>query len=423
MLDRNLLRHDPERVKTALAAKQTDPTLVDSFLSLDARWRTALAELEGLKGLRNRVSESIGQAKKEGRDAEEAIAQIASIKGRIQELKAETARLETELNGLLAMLPNLPHHTVPMGASEKDNVVIREWGDKREYQFEPQPHWELAVSHKLIDFERGAKVSGSGFIMYTGLGARLERALLNMMLEFHTRQRGYTEIFPPFLVNEASYFGTGQFPKFREEVYACRDDDLFLISTAEVPVTNLYRDETLAMDQLPINFAAYSACFRREAGAAGKDTRGLLRVHQFNKIELVKFVAPETSYDEHEELCGDAEAVLQALGIAYRVTSLCSAELSFSAAKCYDLEVWSPGVGSWLEVSSCSNFEDFQSRRAGLRFRRETGAKPEFVHTLNASGVAMPRLVACVLETFQQADGTICIPQTLRPYLGADRIG
>ena len=394
MLDRNIIRNEPEKVKAGLASKNNDPSVVDELLCLDEQWRAKTAEVERLKAERNRVSDEIGAIKKQKGDASEQIAQMSQIKGRIQDLDAEVVVFDKQIDDLLLNMPNLPEESVPVGKNEEDNVVVREWGDRKSFDFTIKPHWELAEELELIDFPRGVKVSGSGFIVYKGIGAKLERSLISFMLDLHTEKHGYVEIFPPFMVNRASYVGTGQLPKFEEEMYATKWDDLYLISTAEVPVTNLYREEILAGSQLPIYHAAYSACFRREAGAAGKDTRGLLRLHEFNKVELVKFVLPETSAQEHENLCQNAETVLQMLGIPYRVVELCTGDLSFSAAKCYDLEIWSPGVDRWLEVSSCSNFKDFQARRASIRFRREPGSKPEFVHTLNGSGVALPRLVA-----------------------------
>jgi seryl-tRNA synthetase len=422
MLDRNIIRNEPEKVKAGLASKNNDPSVVDELLSLDEQWRAKTAEVERLKAERNRVSDEIGAIKKQKGDASEQIAQMSLIKGRIQDLDAEVVVFDKQIDEFLLNMPNLPDESVPVGKNEEDNVVVREWGDRKSFDFTIKPHWELAEELELIDFPRGVKVSGSGFIVYKGLGAKLERSLISFMLDLHTEKHGYVEIFPPFMVNRASYVGTGQLPKFEEEMYATKWDDLYLISTAEVPVTNLYREEILAGSQLPIYHAAYSACFRREAGAAGKDTRGLLRLHEFNKVELVKFVLPETSDQEHENLCQNAETVLQMLDIPYRVVELCTGDLSFSAAKCYDLEIWSPGVDRWLEVSSCSNFKDFQARRASIRFRREPGSKPEFVHTLNGSGVALPRLVASILENYQLPDGSIQVPSALIPYLGVDEI-
>jgi seryl-tRNA synthetase len=319
----------------------------------------------------------------------------------------------------LLSLPNLPHESVPIGTDEKDNPLVREWGEERQTDFKLKNHLELGEALGLFDFERGAKISGSGFPLYTGKGAKLERALINFMLDIHTEQHGYTEIFPPFVVRPESAITTGQLPKFAEDMYPSEKDDLWLIPTAEVPVTNIHRDEIMTADQLPINYTAYSACFRREAGSYGKDTRGFLRLHQFNKVELVKFVTPENSYSELETLVTHAETVLQSLGLRYRVIELCSGDLSFSAAKCYDIELWAPGEQKWLEVSSCSNFEDFQARRGNIRYRKTSDKKVDFVHTLNGSGVATPRLLVALLETYQNEDGSISIPQSLQSYMNA----
>ena len=348
---------------------------------------------------------------------------MREVGSRIKQMDSEVAEIESRISDIAYNMPNIPHSSVPVGKDESDNVTVRTWGEPKTFDFEPVPHWELASSLDIIDFERGSKIAGSGFILYKGLGARLERSLFNWMLDVHTTEHGYREVFPPFLVNRRAMVGTGQLPKFDEDMYHTdKDDDLYLDPTAEVPVTNIYMDEILNASDLPQYLTAFTACFRREAGSAGKDTRGLLRVHQFNKVEMVKFVAPETSYDEHERLLANAEAILQKLNIPYRVVLLCTGDLSFCAAKCYDIEIYAPGVDQWLEVSSCSNFEDFQARRANIRYRPEPGAKPEFLHTLNGSGVALPRLVVALLETYQQSDGTIVVPEALRPYLGTDII-
>lgn len=343
---------------------------------------------------------------------------MREVGDQIKELDEELRVIEEELNALLLSIPNLPHETVPIGDTEDDNVEIRKWGELPQFDFEPKPHWDVATELGIIDFERAAKVTGSRFVFYKGLGAKLERALMSFMLDLHTEQHGYTEMLPPYLVNRASLTGTGQLPKFEEDVFLVEKKDYFLIPTAEVPVTNYYRDEILSAKDLPAKFAAYSACFRSEAGSAGRDTRGLIRQHQFNKVELVKFVKPEDSYDELEKLTNDAEKVLQLLGLPYRVVAICTGDLGFTAAKKYDLEVWLPSYNTYREISSCSNFEDFQARRANIRFRREPKAKPEFVHTLNGSGLAIGRTVAAILENYQQKDGRVRIPEALRPYMG-----
>lgn len=424
MLDAKMVRTEPERVKQALNNRNASTSILEEFLALDEKRRALVFEVEQLKAERNTVSEEIARMKKNKEDATSEIERMREVSQRIKEMDSELSDIDNEFNNLLLNIPNLPHSSVPVGKDENDNQLIRAWGEPREFDFEPAPHWELATTLDIIDFERGAKIAGSGFILYKGLGARLERALFSWMLDVHTSEHGYTEVFPPFLINRRSMTGTGQLPKFEEDMYHTdKDDDLFLDPTAEVPVTNIYNDEILDAEKLPIYLTAFSACFRREAGSAGKDTRGLLRVHQFNKVEMVKFVKPETSYDEHEKLLANAEVILQRLGIPYRVLLLCSGDMGFSAAKCYDLEIHAPGTGKWLEVSSCSNFEDFQARRANIRYRPEPGAKPEFIHTLNGSGVALPRLVVSLLENYQQADGTIIIPEALRPYMGTDKIG
>lgn len=423
MIDYRLIRSEPERVKLALQHRGYEASMVDEWLAIDSRWRELTTQVETLTAEQNRVSKEIPQLKKAGQDVSALIAQMRALGEQIKQLEQERREVEQQREQMLLLFPNIPHQTTPVGADASQNVEVRRGGALHPFDFEPRPHWEIAERLRLIDFERGAKISGSGFHVYTGLGARLERALINFMLDLHTREHGYQEVFPPFLVRPEVMQGTGQLPKFEEEMYRCADDPLYLIPTAEVPVTNLYREEILRIEQLPINLVAYSPCFRREAGAAGRLTRGLLRVHQFNKVELVKFTTPETSYEEHERLLRDAETVLQRLELPYRVMLLCTGDLGFAAAKCYDLEVWSPGVQQWLEVSSCSNFEDFQARRANIRFRREPTAKPEYVHTLNASGVATARLMAALLENYQQADGSVVIPHALRPYMdGLERI-
>lgn len=421
MLDRALVREDPERVRRGHARKRMDAPL-DEFLAADAEWRRLKTELDAMRADLQKASKEIGAMKSRGEDASEAIARTKSLGDTIAASEQKVRELETRVHELELLLPNLPSDTTPDGESELDNVVVSEFGDKPVFDFEPLPHWDLCERNGMLDFPRGAKLAGSGFILYTGWGARLEWALLSYMLDLHTRSHGYREMFVPFVVNRAAMTGTGQLPKFEFDMYRLPDDDLFLVPTAEVPLTNVYQGEILTADMLPTKLCAYSACFRREAGAAGKDTRGLLRVHQFDKVELVKFTKPEESYTELEGLVNDARAVLQGLELHFRTTLLCASELGFSNAKCYDLEVWAPGVGKYLEVSSCSNFEAFQARRAQIRFRREQGAKPEYVHTLNASGVACPRLFAAFVETHQKPDGSIYVPPPLRPFLGTDRI-
>lgn len=418
MLDPKFIRSNPDVVREGFRKKNLDEAALDEFLQADELWRGRLTEVDQLKALRNTVSEQISRMKRAGEDASAEITRMREVSDRIKDLDAEVRELEERVQNAALVIPNMPHESVPIGNDSKDNVIVREWGKAPEFAFEPVPHWEIATNLGLIDFERGGKLSGSGFILYTGLGARLERALINFMLDLHTSKHGYKEVFPPFVVNRACMIGTGQLPKFEFDMYRLPDDDLFLIPTAEVPVTNIYQNEIVEGADLPIYLTAYTPCFRREAGAAGKDTRGLLRVHEFNKVEMVKFTHPETSYDELEKLTNNGEEVLQALGLQYRVVLLCAGDMSFQSAKTYDLEIWAAGVGQWLEVSSCSDYEEWQSRRANIRFRREPGAKPEFVHTLNGSGVALPRLVAALLENNQQADGSVVIPEVLRPYMG-----
>lgn len=423
MLDPKTIRAEPEKVRQALINRKEGTEQIDQFLALDEDWRNLLAKVETQKAERNRVSEEIARMKREKIDAATEIERMRGVSQEIKDLDAQISEIENQVQDILLRIPNIPHESVPVGKDASDNPIIRTWGEPKKFDFEPQLHWDIGTTLDILDFERGAKIAGSGFILYKGLGARLERAIINWMLDVHTREHGYTEVFPPFLANRKSMTGTGQLPKFEFDMYRMPEDDLFLIPTAEVPVTNIYADEILDGSKLPMYHAAYTPCFRREAGAAGKDTRGLLRVHEFSKVELVKWTKPEDSYDEHEKLTHDAETILQRLGLPYRVLLLCTGDMGFGSAKTYDLEVHAPGYGRWLEVSSCSNYEDFQSRRAGIRFRREPGAKPEFVHTLNGSGVALPRTVVAILENYQQADGTVIVPEVLRPYMGTDVIG
>lgn len=421
MLDLKFIRSNPDKVKKALADRHYDFDL-DQVLVWDEQRRSLIAEGEQLKNRRNTLSQEVGRLKAAKQDATELQEEVRGISKRIKELDQELADLEQKLNKALLMIPNIPHETVPVGEDDKDNVVLRIEGEPPKFSFEPRPHWEIGEKLDILDFARGAKIAGARFTVLKGWGAKLERALVNFMLDLHTREHGYTEIFPPFLVNRATMTGTGQLPKFEEDLFLCQREDLFLVPTAEVPVTNLYSSEILSADQLPIYHTAYTACFRAEAGAAGRDTRGLIRQHQFNKVELVKFTTPEDSYLELEKLTNDAEEVLRRLGLAYRVVSLSTGDLGFSAAKTYDLEVWLPAAGCYREISSCSNFEDFQARRANIRYRPAQGARPRFVHTLNGSGLAVGRTLAAILENYQQEDGSVIVPEALRPYLGVDVI-
>lgn len=422
MLDRQLIRNDPEAVRAGAARKGMDVD-VDAYVALYDDYRALLTDLQAKQAESNQKSKAIGQLMAQGMkdEAEAARESMKALKEAIAAGEEQQRDLEARLHELDLTFPNLPHESVPDGFSEEKNLIVRDWGDIPQYDFEVKPHWEIAENLQMLDLTRASKISGSGFAVYTGWGARLQRALISFMIDHQTLQNGYQEVYPPYLVNSASLIGTGQLPKFEEDLYKA-DEDLYLIPTAEVPVTNLYRDEILELWQLPTRIAAYSACFRREAGAAGKDTRGTQRMHQFDKVELVKLTLPETSYDELESLVADAESVLQLLGLHYRVSLLCAGEMSFSNAKCYDLEVYSPGLGKYLEVSSCSNFEAFQSRRANIRFRRAQGDKPEYVHVLNGSGLATSRLFAALIETYQQADGSVLVPEPLRQLVGTDLI-
>lgn len=418
MLDVKLLRNDYAKVEQALQNRGKSLELISSFPELDAKWRDMLQETEQLKNRRNTVSQEVAKLKKSGGDAEALIVEMREVGDRIKLLDEEIRNVEAQIADLTLAIPNVPSETVPVGASEEDNVEIRRIGEVTTFAFEPKAHFELAQELGILDFERAAKVTGSRFVFYRGLGARLERALINFMMDLHSDEHGYEEMLPPYIVNRDSLIGTGQLPKFEEDLFKVADTEYYLIPTAEVPVTNVHREEILSAEELPKNFVAFSACFRSEAGSAGRDTRGLIRQHQFNKIELVKMVKPEESYEELEKLTANAEKVLQLLGLPYRVLTLCTGDMGFSSAKTYDLEVWIPSANTYREISSCSNFEDFQARRANIRFRREAKSKPEFVHTLNGSGLAVGRTVAAILENFQQADGSIVIPEVLRPYMG-----
>jgi len=417
MLDIKQIRQDPEKFRRGLTAKNSAENL-DQLLKLDQERRDHITRIDELKAIRNRVSDEIAQFKKSHQPAEDKIWEMKHLGQEVKMQDDKIRIIEEQIRAIMLSLPNIPHESVKVGRSPEDNVLIREWGKKSVYDYSLKDHLDLGESLGILDFSRAAKIAGSGFPLYKGAGARLERSFFNFMLDFHVARHGYTEIFPPFLVNRNSAIGTGQLPKLEADMYLDTTDDLLLIPTAEVPVTNIHRDEILNENQLPLKYAAYSACFRREAGSYGKDTRGLSRVHQFNKVELVRFTTPETSYNALEELLTDAEAILQALDLPYRVVSLCSADLSFAAAKCYDIEVWAPASGKYFEVSSISNFEDFQARRANIRYRRAADGKVAYVHTLNGSGVATPRLMIAFLETYQSDEGTIIIPEILQPYTG-----
>jgi seryl-tRNA synthetase len=414
MIDVKLLRENPDVVRAALEKRRAAVDL-DGILAVEARRRQVLHETEQLRAEQNRASEEIACLKKAKEDASAAIAAMQEVSRNAKELGEQVKIIETELSDLLLGIPNIPDDSVPLGADEAANRLERTWGETPEFAFQAKDHVELGEALGILDFERAAKLSGARFALYTGAGARLERALINFMLDLHTREHGYIEVLPPFAVNSPSMQGTGQLPKFAADLFHLEGHDLWLIPTAEVPVTNIYRDEILAADQLPIGCAAYTPCFRSEAGSYGKDTRGLIRQHQFNKVELVKFTTPESSWDELEKLTANAETVLQRLGLPYRVVSLCTGDLGFAAAKTYDIEVWLPGQNAYREISSCSNFTDFQARRANIRFRREK--KPEYVHTLNGSGLAVGRTFVAILENYQQEDGSVRIPEALRPYM------
>ncbi|NLA11278.1 MAG: serine--tRNA ligase [Firmicutes bacterium] len=422
MLDIKFIREHPQVVREAMVRKNEEADL-DRLLQLDRERRGQLQQAEELKQLRNRVSKEIGLAKGDPGETERKKEEMRSVSAQIRELDEKLRRFDGEMEQIMLRLPNIPDPAVPTGDDEANNVEVRSWGRPPQFSFAPQPHWDIGEALGILDFPRAGKIAGSRFALYSGDGARLERALINFMLDLHVGEHGYREIFPPFMVNSGSMTGTGQLPKFAEDAFKIEGTDYYLIPTAEVPVTNVHRDEILDAALLPLRYVAYSACFRAEAGAHGRDTRGLIRQHQFNKVELVKFVSPESSPEELESLTGDAEKVLQLLGLPYRVMLMCSGDLGFAAAKKYDLEVWLPSAGTYREISSCSNFTDFQARRAGIRYRPAPGQKARFVHTLNGSGVAIGRTVAAILENYQQEDGSVVLPQVLRPYFGGrDRI-
>ncbi len=424
MLDLKFIRENPELVKKGIDNKKEKNT-IDQILALDEERRNLILQSDELKARRNQASMEVAKIKKSGGDASNIISEMKTVSDRITELDSSLNEIENKLNDLLIWIPNIPHQSVPVGNSAEDNVEVRRWlpeGFTFESEEKILDHIELGKKLGILDFERGAKISGSGFPVYIGKGATLERALVNFMLDYHLQHHNYKEVFPPFLVNRDSMKGTGQLPKLEEDMYNCEKDDLFPIPTAEVPVTNMHRNEILNEKDLPIRYVAYSACFRREAGSYGKESKGFLRVHQFNKVEMVKFVKPETSYEELELLVKDAEDILHALRIPYRIIMLCTADLSFSAAKCYDIETWSPAENKWLEASSCSNFENFQARRANIRFRKED-KKLDFVHTLNGSGLATSRLMVSILENYQTPEGKVIVPKVLQKYTGFEIIG
>ncbi len=421
MLALELIRNHPEKVEQALK-KKGEKIDLSSILDLDQEYRSLLNEGNTLRAERNRASESIAELKRKGEDVTASIEAMRQVGQKIKALERKTSQVQETLQSLLLRMPNVPHESVPVGSGPAENVLVREWGEKTRFSFTPRTHLELGSQLKILDFQRGSRISGSGFPLYVGAGAKLERALINFMLDHHVDQFGCTEVFPPFMVREEAALTCGQLPKFAEEMYQSEKDSLWLIPTAEIPVTNIHREEILSEAELPLNYVAYSACFRREAGSYGKETHGLLRLHQFNKVELVEFVQPEQSYKELELLVRQAESVLQALGLSYRVLELCTGDLSFAAAKCYDLEVWAPGEEKWLEVSSCSNFESFQARRGNIRYRRSGDQKVDYVHTLNGSGLATPRLMVALLEAYQQEDGSVNIPEVLQSYFGGEAI-
>jgi seryl-tRNA synthetase len=422
MLDLKFIRQNVELVRKAIENKGEMVDL-DRYIALDQEHRDLIAQADALKHQRNVASKEIGNLRAKGQPAEEQTIKMRQVSQQIKDLDTQRKSLEEQIGQIVMTIPNLPHPSVPIGRSDADNVEIKSWGQRPDFDFDPQPHWEIGERLGILDLKASSKISGTGFIVLRGRGALLERGLISFMLDLHTKEHGYHEVTTPFLVNRQSMEGTGQLPKLRDDMYLCEQDDLFLIPTAEVPVTNLHRDEFLQGQDLPLNYVAYSACFRREAGSYGKETRGITRVHQFDKVELVKFVHPQTSYQELDNLLGHAEKILQLLNLPYRVRELCTGDLSFAAAKCYDIEVWAAGVDKYLEVSSCSNFESFQARRSSIRFRETPGGASNYVHTLNGSGVALPRTVIAILENYQTRSGEVVIPEVLRPYMGGlDRI-
>jgi seryl-tRNA synthetase len=424
MLDLNFVRENVPLVEEKLRQRGMDPAVLKDFHELDTQRRHAITEAETRKAQRNKASDEIAKAKKTGQDASAAMAQSKQLREQIQELEKTATDLDARLRDILVGIPNLPHISVPVGRSADDNVEVRRWGNPPKFDFTPKPHWDLGTELGILDLERAVKLTGARFAVYWDLGAKLERALANFMLDLHTGEHGYTEVLPPYLVNSDSMYGTGQLPKFATDSFRVPhgEKDLWLIPTAEVPVTNLFRDEVLEQSRLPISLTAYTSCFRSEAGSYGKDVRGIIRQHQFQKVELVKFARPENSYEEHEKLTHDAEEVLQKLGLHYRVVTLCTADMGAASAKTYDIEVWLPGQQLFREISSCSNFESYQARRANIRYRPEGKNKTELVHTLNGSGLAVGRTWVAIVENYQHADGSVVIPEALRPYVGAERI-
>lgn len=416
MLDLRFIRANPDIVRKAIADKREKAEL-DRLLELDEAARAIIVESDEFKRRRNVESERIATLKKTGEDASEPIARMREVAASIKEYDEKLAAMREEIEALALMIPNIPHESVPVGADEDENVPVREWGEPHSLSDNPVPHWEIGEALGILNFQASGKLVGSNFPVFVGAGARLERALIQFMLDVHTNEHGYTEVSPPFIANRLAVQATGQLPKLESDMYHIEEGDLFLISTGEVPLTNLHREEILAAERLPLCYTTYTPCFRREAGSYGRDTRGLVRVHQFDKVEMMKYVEPETSYDELEALTANAETILQRLDLPYRLKTLCTGDLSFAAAKCYDIDIWSAGVGKWLEISSCSNYEDFQARRAGIQYRPSEGGKPRFVHTLNGSGVALPRAVVAILENYQTPDGKIAIPEVLRPYM------
>lgn len=421
MLDIKILRNEPEKIKEALKKRFNDLDITPA-IELDAKRRTILAEVEAKKATQNEITKKIPAMKKAGESTDAIFAEMKELSNEIKALDDEVRTIDDELRTFMLKIPNIPNSEVPVGKDDTENVEIRRNGTPREFDFEYKAHWDIGTNLDILDFERGAKISGARFTVYKGLGSRLERSVIQFFLNTHTEEGGYTEIFPPYMVNRASMTGTGQLPKFEEDAFKVANNGYFLIPTAEVPVTNLHRDEILDGTKLPIKYCAYSACFRAEAGSAGRDTRGLIRQHQFNKVELVKFANPETSYDELEKLTNDAEILLQKLGLPYRVVCLSTGDLGFSSAKTYDIEVWMPSYGRYVEISSCSNFEDYQARRANIKFKLNPKDKAQFVHTLNGSGLAVGRTVAAILENYQNSDGSVTVPEVLRPYMGTDII-
>ncbi len=421
MLDIKVLRTEPDKIREALKNRCNDLDITPA-IDLDKERRALLADAEQKKAKQNEITKKIPAMKKAGENTDAIFAEMRELSDEIKEDDAKISEIDEKLRNFMLRIPNIPNKDVPIGADDSENVEIRRYSEPRKFDFEPKAHWDIGTDLNILDFDRGAKIAGSRFTVYRGLGARLERAVIQFFLNTHTEESGYTEIFPPYMVNRASMTGTGQLPKFEEDAFKVANNGYFLIPTAEVPVTNLHRDEILNGDDLPIKYCAYSACFRAEAGSAGRDTRGLIRQHQFNKVELVKFADPEKSYEELEKLTNDAEKLLQKLGIAYRVVCLSTGDLGFSSAKTYDIEVWMPSYGRYVEISSCSNFEDYQARRANIKFKRNPKDKAQFVHTLNGSGLAVGRTVAAILENYQNADGSVTVPEVLIPYMGTDKI-